>query len=193
MWNGGKMQLPAVPGGFGCIVADPPWRFETYDGVRATPTQGDDAYVTMTLAQLQALDVAGAAAKDCALIMWTLGSMADQAMALGAHWGFSFVRADLFVWIKERPLVQPMPGMGYWTRNGAEIAMLFKRGSPSPLSHDVDQVIYCRRGKHSAKPVEALERIERLVAGPYLELFARERRPGWAAWGDQIELTLFDA
>jgi N6-adenosine-specific RNA methylase IME4 len=35
------------------------------------------------------------------------------------------------------------------------------------------------------------ERIERLVAGPYLELFARETAPGWHCWGNQA--GLFDA
>jgi hypothetical protein len=29
------------------------------------------------------------------------------------------------------------------------------------------------------------ERIEALVDGPYLELFAREQRPGWDSWGDE--------
>jgi N6-adenosine-specific RNA methylase IME4 len=32
------------------------------------------------------------------------------------------------------------------------------------------------------------ERIERLVAGPYVELFARETKPGWHCWGDQAGL-----
>jgi N6-adenosine-specific RNA methylase IME4 len=34
------------------------------------------------------------------------------------------------------------------------------------------------------------ERIERLVEGAYLELFAREANPGWDCWGD--ETGLFD-
>jgi hypothetical protein len=36
-----------------------------------------------------------------------------------------------------------------------------------------------------------LARIERLVKGPYLELFAREKKPGWDCWGNQA--GLFDA
>ena len=28
---------------------------------------------------------------------------------------------------------------------------------------------------------------EALYAGPYLELFARERRPGWTVWGNQTD------
>jgi len=34
------------------------------------------------------------------------------------------------------------------------------------------------------------DRIERLVSGPYIELFARETKRGWDCWGDQ--LALFD-
>lgn len=43
------------------------------------------------------------------------------------------------------------------------------------------------RREHSRKPDEARERIERLVAGPYLELFAREAAPGWDVWGNQVD------
>ncbi|MEQ9449000.1 MAG: MT-A70 family methyltransferase, partial [Rhodospirillaceae bacterium] len=49
-------------------------------------------------------------------------------------------------------------------------------------------------GRHSAKPDEQYERIEALTGGPYLELFSRLSRPGWAAWGNQTGLRdgLFD-
>lgn len=32
---------------------------------------------------------------------------------------------------------------------------------------------------------DTADRIERLVEGPYLELFARENRSGWDTWGNQ--------
>ncbi|SDH75172.1 hypothetical protein SAMN05421742_11187, partial [Roseospirillum parvum] len=35
--------------------------------------------------------------------------------------------------------------------------------------------------------------LERLTAGPYCELFARETRPGWDCWGDQANLFPGDA
>jgi hypothetical protein len=44
------------------------------------------------------------------------------------------------------------------------------------------------RREHSRKPEVVHERIERLVEGPYLELFARASRPGWDAWGNQSGL-----
>ena len=40
------------------------------------------------------------------------------------------------------------------------------------------EVIQAKRGRHSQKPAEVYARIERLVAGPYIELFARGTRDG---------------
>lgn len=77
---------------------------------------------------------------------------------------------------------------GYWTRKGAELCLLGKRGSPSPRAKDVAEVVHAPRGRHSEKPEAVYERIERLAAGPYLELFARGTRPGWAAWGNDPAL-----
>lgn len=177
--------LPAGP--FGCILADPPWSFLTYSGA-GVPTQAADPYETLNLDGLRALPVASVAAPDCALIMWHSGTHTDQAIELGRAWGFRFVRSDLFVWVKAREHWKPEIGMGYWSRNGAEIAALFTRGHPKRLNAAVEQVIFCRRGEHSAKPDAAYENIERLVSGPYLELFARRSRPGWSSWGDQVDL-----
>jgi N6-adenosine-specific RNA methylase IME4 len=42
------------------------------------------------------------------------------------------------------------------------------------------------RRAHSRKPDEVYERIEELLAGPYIELFARQRREGWNCWGDEL-------
>ena len=49
------------------------------------------------------------------------------------------------------------------------------------------KLIVSPRREHSRKPDEAYERIEALCDGPYLELFARARRPGWDGWGNQSD------
>jgi MT-A70 len=43
------------------------------------------------------------------------------------------------------------------------------------------------RREHSRKPDEAYARIEALCEGPYLEMFARRRRPGWDSWGTEAD------
>jgi hypothetical protein len=43
---------------------------------------------------------------------------------------------------------------------------------------------------HSHKPEEQYALIERVSPGPYLELFARRRQPGWDAWGNEIDADI---
>lgn len=184
------MMLP--PGPFGCIIADPPWQFRTYSGESAVPTQGKDPYETMTLDQLKALPVAEIAAKDCLLLMWIVGAHLEEALDLGRSWGFTF-KTDGLIWRKVRSDTPDLfgedatsMGMGYWFRKEAELSLLFTRGSPKRLSGGVRQLIDRRRREHSRKPDDQYARVEALVDGPYLEMFARQCVPGWTAWGHQV-------
>lgn len=182
---------------FGCILADPPWAFRTYSGRDGTPHRGaHDHYAVMGRDALAALPVADLALPDCALFMWVVDSHLDEALALalGKAWGFAF-KTCAFVWFKGRNEGQvPKVGMGYWTRKQTEQCWLFTRGKPKRLGKGVEQAIFCGRGAHSAKPHEQYLRIEKLVAGPFLELFARNSRHGWSAWGNQKASrdTIFD-
>jgi N6-adenosine-specific RNA methylase IME4 len=188
-------------GDYACILADPPWTFNTYDG-RDGPASTAQKwglacvhYSTMSPEDLAALPIRDMAAKDCALFMWVVDANMEQAFALGKAWGFKF-KTCAFVWHKGREGYSPRPALGYWTRKQAEQCWLFTRGSPKRLSKSVEQIIYCKRGAHSAKPDQQYDRIEALVGGPRLELFARSRRAGWDAFGDQIGIRdgqLFDA
>jgi N6-adenosine-specific RNA methylase IME4 len=40
--------------------------------------------------------------------------------------------------------------------------------------------------EHSKKPDEVYERIEKLLEGPYIELFARNKKDNWSSWGNQV-------
>ena len=190
-------ELP--PGPFACIYADPPWAFRTYSGEKMTPHRcAEDHYRTMDFAALSALPVADVAAKDCALFMWVVGSHFEEAFRLAGAWGFSF-KTDAFYWLKQRlidadqadlftgDIAEPRMGFGYWTRKQIEPCLLFTRGSPRRLSASVRQAIIEPRREHSRKPECARDRIEALVDGPYLELFARSTRPGWSSWGNEID------
>ena len=42
-----------------------------------------------------------------------------------------------------------------------------------------------RPGRHSQKPAEMYDLIENRSAGPYLELFARNKRSGWDVVGKE--------
>lgn len=172
------MNLPS--GKFGCILCDPPWAFRTFSKRSIVPARGMQPYETMSLADIKALPVGEVADRDCLLFMWTVSHLQGEAINVAAAWGFKPVSVA-FVWDKGRM------GMGYWTRQEVEICHLFKRGNPRRLSKGVRSVIRAPRREHSRKPDEQYERIEALVSGPYLELFARNERSGWVSWGNQTD------
>lgn len=178
-----KRHIAIPQGPFGAILADPPWSFRTYANDNLAPARGRQPYNVMSLDNIKALPVQQAAAKDCLLFMWTVSHLQAAAFDVAAAWGFQPV-SIAFVWDKGRM------GMGYWTRQEVEICHLFKRGKPRRLSKGVRSLIRAPRREHSRKPDEQYGRIEALVDGPYLELFARQAWPGWAVWGDQTDRFL---
>ncbi len=126
------------------------------------------------------------AAMDCALFVWTTPpTIHEYACPLIEAWGFQY-KTFGFTWVKLSGGGEPFMGMGYYTRGNAEICLLATRRKPKVKAHDVNQVILSPRREHSRKPDEQYSRIERLFDGPYLEIFARERRPGWDAWGNEV-------
>jgi site-specific DNA-methyltransferase (adenine-specific) len=145
----------------------------------------------MTIEQLKALPIDKLAADDCALFLWSVWPELPGALELIKAWGFTYKTCGL-LWVKNNESGQGLHwGMGYWTRANSEPCLFATRGSPKRIAKDVHQVIQSPVGEHSRKPEEASARIERLVAGPYLEMFARRPMAGWTVWGNQITRGLF--
>lgn len=176
-----------TPGHYGAILADPPWSFRTWSGTHGTPHRtANDHYETQSADWLESLPVATLAAPDCALFMWVVDSHIDVAIDLGRAWGFK-LKTRAFTWVKTKNTGEGYRiGMGYWTRKQSEMCLLFTRGTPRRRSMGVREVIEAPRREHSRKPDETYDRIEALVGGPYVELFARTYRPGWHACGNQV-------
>ena len=188
-------------GKYGAILADPPWRFATWNKATAVQKRGSKTayfasvahYSTMTMPEMTALPVADIAARDCVLFMWIVWPMLSDAMALISAWGFEY-KTCAFAWMKAdasqvdlfADAITPRMLMGYWTRANSEVCLLATRGKPKRQHADVRQGIVEPVRDHSRKPDCIHDRIERLVAGPYVELFARQStRPGWEFWGNE--------
>lgn len=167
---------------YGAILADPPWSFRTYGGDDTTPHRtAAEPYPVMSVSDIAALPVMELAAPDCAVFLWVVDPLLDVGIEIGKAWGFKY-KTRAFEWDKGRI------GMGYWTRKEGESCLLFTRGSPRRLNKDVRQFIRAPRRQHSRKPDEIYNRIESLVAGPYVELFATQRWAGWDGWGNNLPL-----
>lgn len=164
---------------YGAIYLDPPWAFKTFSGNSQTPHRSEnDHYATMQRHEIAGLPIPDLAAKSCALFMWTVDSHLDESLDLMRMWGFKY-KTIAFVWEKTAKNGEPRIGMGYWTRKQGEVCLLATRGTPRRKDKGVRQFHREPRREHSRKPDEFYERIERLVDGPYLEMFARQRREGW--------------
>jgi N6-adenosine-specific RNA methylase IME4 len=186
----GLDQLIAAGEKYAVIYADPPWSFQVYSG-KGKARSAERHYDTLSLDAIKALPVADLAADDCALLLWAVMPQLPEALKVIASWGFTYKTAG-FVWVKENRSGDGLfTGMGYWTRANAEVCLLATKGSPARQAKDVHQIIRSPVGEHSRKPDEAQVRIERLLPGPYLELFGRRAVPGWTVWGNEIERSMF--
>jgi len=175
---------------YGVILADPPWSFRNWSA-KGTGRNAVSHYDCLDFSALAALPVSDLAADDCALFLWATDPLLPRAIELVEAWGFDY-KTVAFYWVKLNSAAKHgadfFTGLGYWTRANPEQCLLATRGKPSRQAKDVKRLIVEKRREHSRKPDCVRERIERLVKGPYLELFARETKPGWDCWGNQAGL-----
>lgn len=170
----------------GVLLADPPWRFKTFSqkGEGKSPQRH---YATMTFEEICALPVRDLAGPDCALFMWCTWPMIFRAERVINAWGFTY-SGLAWEWIKRNPVTGKFAfGPGYGTRKNLEPCLLARRGSPKCLNRSERDFMFAPRREHSRKPDEQYERIERMYAGPRVELFGRVQWPGWSTWGNDTE------
>lgn len=169
---------------YATIVVDPPSRFATWSG-KGRGRSAERHYRTMSDDELAALPIWQLAQDDAFLFFWTSGPYLERHLRIMRNWGFTFSTLAL-IWVKLDAQGKPSLGLGYLTRSGGELLLAARKGHPKRLAANVAQVLLSSRLRHSEKPQEALERIERLCSGPYLELFARSARSGWDSFGDEV-------
>jgi N6-adenosine-specific RNA methylase IME4 len=175
------------PRKYGAIYADPPWSFRNWSG-KGTGRNAISHYDCLGFDQLTKLPVTDYATENCALFLWAVDPLLERAFELIRAWGFEYKTVG-FYWVKQNGKSDGFfTGLGYWTRANPEQCLLATRGTPRRLHKDVRKLVVAPRRENSRKPDCVRDQIERLVGGPYLELFALETKPGWDCWGDQAEL-----
>lgn len=202
------------PHSYGVILIDPPWLFKT-----RTPAgekkSAQAKYQCLPIEKIKAFPVRQLAAENSVIIMWFTWPMLFQAMPLLPHWGFTYKTGGS--WGKLSKTGKKLAfGTGYIQRGASEGYLIGTIGRPAinaknrrnlHIDHfddeDLDRLIWdalvqteggqfgtAPIREHSRKPSFVHEAAEALFDGPRIELFARERRPGWDRWGNQK--SLFD-
>jgi N6-adenosine-specific RNA methylase IME4 len=171
---------------FGTVLADPPWRFSNRTGKVAPEHRRLARYQTLTAKEIAGLPVAALMAPRSHCYLWVPNALLAEGLMVMENWGFTY-KANL-VWHKVRKDGgSDGRGVGFYFRNVTELVLFGSRGQLRTLAPGRRQVnlLATRKREHSRKPDEMYELIERCSPGPHLELFARHRRPGWTAWGDE--------
>ncbi len=159
---------------YGCVYADPPWRY----GNQGTRSATDKHYSGMSVDEICDLPVADICADVGHLHLWTTNGFLFDAQRVMESWGFTY--KSCFVWVK------PQMGIGNYWRVSHEFLLLGVKGKQTFISKSLKSWASFNRTKHSAKPEEIRGFIEKASPGPYVELFARRTATGWSSWGNEV-------
>lgn len=175
---------------YNVITLDPPWPYDRTSGQGVANKQ----YGLMTWRDLYSLRpyLHSLAARDCAIFLWTTAPLLMEITDCVRMWGFRYITKP-FCWVKTSKEGIVFHGIGSYTASNTEDIWLLSNGTPKRRTADISQIVPTTEAvvapmdRHSRKPEEVYRRIERLMAGPYLEVFARERRDGWTSIGNELD------
>lgn len=165
---------------YGTIVADPPWEpalgasWATRFTDKARPQKH---YEVMSINEIKGLNPPSA--KQSHLWLWVLNQHVDWGYEVARAWGFE--PQQMITWCK------PGVGTGRFQCN-TESVLVCRKGSRhgNPFGSTGGTWFQWPRGRHSQKPDAFYDLVENVSPGPYLEMFARDRRFGWDAWGNEV-------
>lgn len=172
---------------FGTVMADPPWRFTNRTGKVAPEHKRLARYPTMDLNEICSLPVKDHLMDAAHCYLWVPNALLPDGLKVLSAWGFEY--KSNIIWHKVRKDGgSDGRGVGFYFRNVTEVILFGVRGkSARTLKPGRTQVnlLATRKREHSKKPDEQYDLIEACSWGPYLELFGRGKREGWAVWGNQ--------
>jgi N6-adenosine-specific RNA methylase IME4 len=176
------------------VLADFPWKYY------GSPTKDQAAgkhYNCLTDEEIFNLPVRDVLLPKSILFVWATGPKLDVAIEAIKRWNL-YYRGIAFDWCKTTQDGKPINGQGgrpSLIKHAGELVLWASsqaRGRPLPIKDEgmASWVFEPRPDNvHSRKPEAVQDRIEQLLDGPYLEIFARRRRPGWDAFGDELDDT----
>jgi N6-adenosine-specific RNA methylase IME4 len=157
-----------------CVLVDPAWPCDQGGGYGAI-----NHYRLMPLERIKAMPVKDLAEDNAHCYLWLTNSTIRAGYEIMEAWGFT--PRSLCCWLK------PRLGLGNYFRLCTEHVLFGTRGKAPVKFNAQPNWLFAAKQEHSHKPEEQYAVIERMSDGPYLELFARRRQPGWDVWGDEID------
>lgn len=176
----------------GTVLMDPPWQ-ESGGG---KCKRGADRHYPLVATRdlpdvIRSCEHWDRLSDDAHMYMWVTNTFMCNGDAQWLALQLGFRPVTLLTWAKDRI------GIGQYFRGQTEHVLFCVRGKPpltngtwstliggEPIPHPRDE---SGRVIHSRKPTHIHELIEQASPRRWLEIFARQERPGWLTWGNEIE------
>ena len=179
--------------GFKTIVADPPWKYGVWgkasaaaylvSGIREeTNREIPLPYPSMTVDEISAMPVNELTADNCDLYLWTTQKYLPESFRVAEAWGFRY--CGTLTWCK----TPRGTGQGGLYCPTTEFLLHCRKGGMPQGKKRLDSTwwnVKRPHNSHSTKPEFFQDMIELVSDAPRLEMFARRRRLGWSAFGNE--------
>ncbi len=162
------------------VLIDPPWKQPLINHFDRRPHRPKELpYPTMSLQEIISLPIQDLCEEGTHLWLWTTNRFLHDAFHVIDAWGFKYL--NTVTWVKPS-------GVGAWFANTTQhlLCAYNKRCIFRKAKYRPTHLITSIPKRHSEKPVEFYKLIESISETPRIELFARNMREGWDAWGDQV-------
>ena len=185
---------PLLPFCADLICIDPPWLFDLRSE-KGEEKSAQSQYECMTDDQILALPVGDLVSTPAWIFLWVTAPKLPLGIECLTRWGFEY--KTNIVWRKIYESGADAMGTGYIARSMHEICLIGATGRPDrekAIVSVVETMFDGVRREHSRKPEEFYRLIDEVFAPKHyrrVDIFARQSRPGWEAWGN--ESSKFDA
>lgn len=174
-------QIPFPNKKYQIIYADPPWQVKKGPEWNSNGISREMHYPTMNLEDIRNLSIKNIADDNCKIFLWCINKYMYKAYTILQHWGFKY--STTLVWCKNPNGI----GLGGTFSLTTEFLIFGCRGKVGASKRYDTSWWLEKRNKHSQKPVRFYEIIEEAFpADTKIELFARNKRSGWDAWGNEV-------
>ena len=174
---------------YNIIYADPPWSYNDRLGMKGAHgfiRGAASFYSTMKITDIMAIPIHKICDNNCVLFLWVTMPLLREGLDTMKAWGFKY-KTCAFTWVKKTKTGKNHFGMGHYTRGNAELCLLGIKGKLPILNHSISQIVEDLVRKHSKKPDIVRDKIVSLYGDlPKIELFARNKTPGWDVWGNEV-------
>lgn len=170
-----EIRLANEPEKFSVIYADPPWEYDN-SGFEMSAA---NHYPTMPTVNICKMKIPSAENSIC--FMWVTNPLLTDGLEVMKSWGFEY--KTNMVWVKDRHTA------GFYVYGQHELLLIGVKGGgmTPPDEGKPKSIVHGSNDEHSRKPDVVYEIIEAMYPhGKKLEMFARRRREGWEAFGNEV-------